>query len=572
MNDGDNSSSSREIENQDEVLDLEPQVTIPSRVAAEENDLNEDVLEPLMLSYTTPPAQRLALMNPLPIAFFDATFYLFLLSLISDTHRFQPVIFLGDNVYRHRLAEPVSFPREVYFSLYPQRIASQNDIQNNNNNNNTKLGVFDTLFVDLILMIMEYLDPLSLITFARSSHRSLSLFKTPSFSNKYWCARFRCHFPHLYDEINKKSAPDWRTEFKPAENKTYHQMIPEARKRFYFVNEGDLSGLRRMGSLDITHLLCPTIDNGDLIDIAARKGNSDILRYCYNAAIKFYRIGNGRIAPKARDRIGHTALHWSAKCGTADVMAELIKQGCEVDAETTHGRFTALDEACYYGHEECVKVLLAHGAKVNRARKIGSTPLFIAAERGHSRVIKVLLAAGAEPNLTTKDGSTPLTTSVINGHFNAVSTLLANGADVNVKMQGSTPLLLAAQENRLDLITALIDHGADVNLATDSGGTPLFMAAQKGHIRVIEILSNVKGINIDAAFHTNQASLISFGKTYDSDVKLRLDNFIKEQEDPDNIAMTASDIAGIMGHVEIVNCIQLAKINMLDNRISKLSQ
>ncbi len=572
MKDGDNPSSSREIENQEKVLDLDPLVTISSDVTAEtitsdkEDDLNEDALVPL----TTAPPQRLGLMYPLPSAVFDTTFFLFSLSLISDTHRFQPAIFLGDNFYRHRLADPVSFPGGVYFNFSPQRIAAQND---NLDSNNTKLGVFDGLFADLILKIMEYLDPLSLITFARSSHRSLSLFKTTSFSNKYWCTRFKCHFPHLYEEINKKEAPDWRIEFKSAENKTYHQMIPEARKKFYFVNEGDMNGLRRMGTLDIRDLLCTTIDNRSLIDIAATKRNPDILRYCYNAAIKFYQRDTERIAPKARDRIGHTALHWSAKCGTADVMPKLIKQGCEVGAETTFGRFTALDEACYYGHEECAKVLLAHGAQVNRASRNGSTPLFNAAQRGHLQVVKVLLAAGANPNLAAEDGSTPLTTSVLaHGYLNVVSTLLANGANVNVRMQGSTPLVLAAQENRLDLISVLIDHGADVNLATDSGGTPLFMAAQKGHLRFIEILLKVKGININAAFHTNKAALVSLGERYSSEVKLRLENFIKEKDDPDTITMTASDIAYILGHVEIVNCIHLAKINRLDNRINRLSQ
>ncbi len=49
------------------------------------------------------------------------------------------------------------------------------------------------------------------------------------------------------------------------------------------------------------------------------------------------------------------------------------------------------------GHPECLSILLAHGADVDRARDVsGSTALIYAARKGHSECLSILLAHGAE--------------------------------------------------------------------------------------------------------------------------------------------------------------------------------
>jgi ankyrin repeat protein len=39
-------------------------------------------------------------------------------------------------------------------------------------------------------------------------------------------------------------------------------------------------------------------------------------------------------------------------------------------------------------------------------------------------------------------------------------------------------------------VRALIEAGADVNKATDTGMTPPYMAAQKGHTAIVQILGD----------------------------------------------------------------------------------
>lgn len=86
--------------------------------------------------------------------------------------------------------------------------------------------------------------------------------------------------------------------------------------------------------------------------------------------------------------------------------------------------------AAYYGHAECVKLLLAApGIDVNRTGEYGATPLYRAAYFGHDECVKLLLAApGIDVNKADKYGYTPLSTAEINGHTECARLLEAAGA------------------------------------------------------------------------------------------------------------------------------------------------
>ena len=56
----------------------------------------------------------------------------------------------------------------------------------------------------------------------------------------------------------------------------------------------------------------------------------------------------------------------------------------------------------------------------------------------------------------------------------------------------TTPLYIAAQEGHLPVVSALLDAKADVNQATDDGDTPLHVAAQVGHLPVVSALLDAK--------------------------------------------------------------------------------
>ena len=65
--------------------------------------------------------------------------------------------------------------------------------------------------------------------------------------------------------------------------------------------------------------------------------------------------------------------------------------------------------AVYYGHYDCVRLLLRWGAKVNVRMSGGATPLFLAVEKGPAAVARLLLRWGADPEIPREDGETVFT-------------------------------------------------------------------------------------------------------------------------------------------------------------------
>jgi ankyrin repeat protein len=111
---------------------------------------------------------------------------------------------------------------------------------------------------------------------------------------------------------------------------------------------------------------------------------------------------------KAKDFTGHTALHYAANSGHAQVAALLLAKGADPNALNMEGR-SPLHLASMRCFPEVVKLLIAKGAKVNlKGTMFGSTPLHAAAGFGCVKVAEVLLDNKAKTDIKDKQGLTPL--------------------------------------------------------------------------------------------------------------------------------------------------------------------
>ena len=92
----------------------------------------------------------------------------------------------------------------------------------------------------------------------------------------------------------------------------------------------------------------------------------------------------------------------------------------------------------------------------------------------------------------TEDASTPLHKACAGskaGHLAAATLLLANNADVHaLNKWRETPLLTAANHGQAGTVDALLKAGADPCKCTDTGWSPLSIAAYKGHDDVVKLL------------------------------------------------------------------------------------
>nr|XP_057934086.1 ankyrin-3-like isoform X3 [Doryrhamphus excisus] len=198
---------------------------------------------------------------------------------------------------------------------------------------------------------------------------------------------------------------------------------------------------------------------------------------------------------------GLNALHLASKEGHVEVVAELLQQGANVDAATKQKGNTALHIASLAGQTEVVKELVSHGANINAQSQNGFTPLYMAAQENHLDVVQFLLDHGASQSIATEDGFTPLAVALQQGHDQVVSLLLENDTKGKVRLPA---LHIAARKDDTKAAALLLqsDHNADVeskmmvNRTTESGFTPLHIAAHYGNINVATLLLN-RGAAVD---------------------------------------------------------------------------
>ena len=124
---------------------------------------------------------------------------------------------------------------------------------------------------------------------------------------------------------------------------------------------------------------------------AGAEGRLEILRLTLGAGADL----------KSTNRYGGTALIPAAHHGHVETVRELLKTGIDVDHVNRLG-WTALLEAIILGdggaaHTEIVRLLVAHGAKLQLADANGVTPLAHAEQRGQRAIADILRRAGARP-------------------------------------------------------------------------------------------------------------------------------------------------------------------------------
>ncbi|KAH8241383.1 hypothetical protein KR032_011808 [Drosophila birchii] len=217
--------------------------------------------------------------------------------------------------------------------------------------------------------------------------------------------------------------------------------------------------------------------------------------------------------------ISHIEKVLTQKAKRAGPLASL-RRGTGVNVQDSGG-YSALHHACLNGHEEIVRLLLAHEASPNLPDSRGSSPLHLAAWAGETEIVRLLLTHPYRPasaNLQTIEQETPLHCAAQHGHTGALALLLNHDADPNMRnSKGETPLDLAAQYGRLQAVQMLIRAHPEliahlgsevVERGTPSPSSPaspcrtifphtcLHLASRNGHKSVVEVLLSA-GVSVN---------------------------------------------------------------------------
>ena len=164
-----------------------------------------------------------------------------------------------------------------------------------------------------------------------------------------------------------------------------------------------------------------------------------------------------------------------------DITALLVRKGADVDAFT----------AAAMGDTARLKPLVeANPALVHAHSSDGWTPLHLAAFFGHLEATGLLLARGSDVKARSanNEGNTAFHAASAGNHTEVCAALLSHGAEVNATYGSYTALHNAAAHGNEALVRLLLAHEADPNVKNKDKKTPLDLARDRGHARVIEIL------------------------------------------------------------------------------------
>ena len=219
---------------------------------------------------------------------------------------------------------------------------------------------------------------------------------------------------------------------------------PRSAKLFAAIKAGDEAAVSKALDADAS-----------LLGVRTESGESPLLLAAY------YR--QGRIARQLLARGAPVDLFEACAVGETDrVEQDLAREPGRLDAHAQDG-FTPLALACYFGHEELVRRLLARGASVDLTARnaMAVAPIHAAAAGRHETIVRLLLAAGANPNAAQHGGWRPVAQAAGHGDLGILKALLDSGADPNPRNdEGRSALDLAEEKGQSEAAAMLRARGA----------------------------------------------------------------------------------------------------------------
>lgn len=172
--------------------------------------------------------------------------------------------------------------------------------------------------------------------------------------------------------------------------------------------------------------------------------------------------------------------------GALNSIKNLIAQGADINSIAKYGSYTSLDLAIETENIELIKLLITHGADVNKKNKFVTSPLyyFIQAGGHNLEVMKLLIENGANVDIPDKAGNTTLMLAAKYGLVAAVR-LLTNGTFLQKQQPQQLEAISKLQERTylsllpVELRQAAFEHlkiKADPNLKNKNGETALNIA------------------------------------------------------------------------------------------------
>lgn len=193
------------------------------------------------------------------------------------------------------------------------------------------------------------------------------------------------------------------------------------------------------------------------------------------------------VDPNQTDASGRPALIVAVTNGLVEIAKALVVAGANVEAEyaaVTPLMFATVEQRC---DPAMIRALLEAGARHDVSMPVtGSTPLLEAAATGVEECVELLLAHGADQAATTTGRATLLHQAVLGRNTRTIQRVVdMPDVDVNATdVFGVSGLAMAAVAGDSDAARILLHSGADPCLEDYRGRTARDVAIEAGHDRL----------------------------------------------------------------------------------------
>ncbi|XP_031215915.1 ankyrin repeat and death domain-containing protein 1B [Mastomys coucha] len=180
----------------------------------------------------------------------------------------------------------------------------------------------------------------------------------------------------------------------------------------------------------------------------------------------------------------------AAKSNNLGLMEKLFEKKVNINAVDNMNR-TALHFAVGRNHLSAVDFLLSHKARVDVADKHGLTVIHLAAWSGSFEIMLMLVKAGADQRAKNQEGMNALHLAAQNNNLHIVDYLIQDLhlQDLNQPNErGRKPFLLAAERGHVEMIEKLTFLNLHTSEKDKDGNTALHLAAMHGHSSAVQVL------------------------------------------------------------------------------------
>ncbi|XP_056155818.1 transient receptor potential cation channel subfamily A member 1b [Lampris incognitus] len=338
------------------------------------------------------------------------------------------------------------------------------------------------------------------------------------------------------------------------------------------------------------------------LHLAVRGGNIDTIRLCIATGAK--------IDQQQVDR--STALHSACTQGAIEAVKLMLSSHSKVEdiINLPDGACqTPLQRAAVFDHRELGEYLISLGANINSIDCKGNSPLLLATSCGAWKTVSLLLSKGANVNVKDRcgcnflhlailqpkgiknlpedvlqhksvkallncednEGCTPLHYACRLGIHDSVKNMLGLSGQVCLLRKSKdkkSALHFAAQYGRINTCHRLLETITDsrlVNEGDERGLSPLHLASEGGHTKVVELLLR-KG----ALFHSDYKGWTCLhhaaAEGYTQTISILLSANIKLLDKTDEDGNTALHLAARGGHVAAIRLMLSKGVAFLLNK------